>query len=104
MRFVPWYPLAEASKSAPDSAGVYQLKVPSGLRQYPTGKSAMVGYGHATDLASELAELGRADDRNLLCRHAVELTAHQRENLERVLAELLATFERRFGAPPSPAP
>ena len=102
MRFTPWYPLAEASRHAPPGPGVYQLRIRTGLRQYPTGKSAMVRYGFADALRASLDQLAAQPAlAELLCRHAEELSPAERANPRAALAELERAFERRFGTQPS---
>ncbi|MFT3698204.1 MAG: hypothetical protein QM831_33995 [Kofleriaceae bacterium] len=97
MRFCPWYPLAEAGDRTPAGEGVLQLRVPEGLLDYPTGKSAMVHYAHAMDVRA--AALGLAAvHHDLLCRHldpegeAVDYSAFH--------AKVLDEFVRRFGIAP----
>lgn len=100
MRFTRWYPLTEAADNAPATPGVLQVRLATGLIDYPRGKSAMVHYAVADDvrdaalrLASE--QLGPA----LWCRHldpegcAVDYAAEH--------ARLVREFENRFGSPPS---
>jgi hypothetical protein len=94
--FVHWYPLREAGEHAPAGRGVYQIRIPSGLLEYPSGKSAMVHYGSAENLREELAELALAHDQlDFLCRH-------QSSEQPAVLLEFVLTqFERRFGVAPN---
>lgn len=102
MRFVPWYPLAEASRHAPSSPGVYQVRVEKGLIEYPTGKSAMIHYGAARDVRQAVSELADAHPAApWLCRHAVELSPQEEADPEEALERLLDRFRRRFGAPPT---
>jgi hypothetical protein len=102
MRFTPWYPLAEASCHAPSGPGVYQLRVRSGLRQYPTGKSAMVRYGFADELQACLGQLASEPAlAELLCRHGEELSPAEAADPRAALVELERAFERRFGSQPS---
>jgi hypothetical protein len=101
MRFCPWYPLSSAAAFAPATPGVYQVKIASGLIDYPTGRSAMIHYGAARDVRSAVSELAAVHrDRGWLCRHSDEMTAAEAEHPERTLADLLGQFERRFGSPP----
>jgi hypothetical protein len=99
MPFCPWYPLADAAEHTIAGEGVLQLRLASGLIDYPTGKSAMVHYEHAADvraraigLAAELA------GRDLLCRH---LEADAGTDLAQFHAKVRGEFVRRFGAPPA---
>lgn len=98
MRFCPWYPLAQAGEHAPDGENVLQLRVADGLIDYPTGKSAMVRYSHATD-ARMLATRWAAElsSHALLCRHLEIVDG----DCAALTAKLLAEFTRRFGAEPS---
>lgn len=100
MRFTRWYPLAEAGRHAPAGEGVLQLRLASGLVDYPTGKSAMVYYAAADDVRA--AALRFAADYHgapLWCRHldpeghAVDVRAY--------CARLLDEFSRRFGCAPT---
>lgn len=98
MRFCPWYPLAEAAAHAPAGAGVLQIRLATGLVDYPAGKSAMVHYELAADCrACAIALAARFAGRDLLCRHlepgdSEPATIH---------AKVRADFVRRFGAPPA---
>ena len=99
MKFGPWYPLAEAAEHAPAGEGVLQLRLASGLLDYPRGKSAMTHYAHAADVrAAALALAARFAGRDLVCRHLIEIDGAT--DLAAFCAKLLAEFERRFGAPP----
>jgi hypothetical protein len=99
VRFVPWYRLAEAAEHAPARPGVFQVRVESGLIDYPRGKSAMVHYGAADDVrAATLAFAAAHPGAALLCRHAEQTTAAA--DPDAVLATLLARFRGRFGASP----
>jgi hypothetical protein len=101
MRFGRWHRLGEAAAEAPSSPGVFQVKVASGLIDYPTGKSAMVRYGAAPDLKRAVAELASAHaGRDWLCRFSEELSAREAADPDAIVADLLAQFRRRFGAPP----
>lgn len=94
--FVHWYPLREASLHAPDTPGVFQVRVSTGLLEYPGGKSAMVHYGRAESLRSELVALAlQHKEADFLCRH-------QSAKDPSVLLEfVLSQFQRRFGISPS---
>ena len=94
--FVHWYALRDAAEHAPAGPGVLQIKIPEGLRNYPSGKSAMVHYARSQNLQEELIRLaGEHDELDFLCRH-------QSSEQPAVLLEFVQTqFERRFGTAPS---
>ena len=99
MQFCPWYQLAEAATHAPAIEGVLQLRLARGLIDYPTGKSAMVRYEHATDVrARAIALAAELAGRDLLCRH---LDADAGTDLAQFHAKVRDEFVRRFGAPPA---
>jgi hypothetical protein len=98
VRFGPWYPLAEAGDLAPAEEGVLQLRLASGLLDYPTGKSAMVAYRHAPDVRAAALELARACAGDLLCRHLIEIRGAT--DLAAFCAKLREDFVRRFGRAP----
>ena len=101
MRFGPWYPLAEAANHAPAAEGVLQLRLVSGLLDYPTGKSAMVHYEHAADLRASATALATAHPRlALLCRH-LEIEGGEHVDLAAFHAKVREEFVRRFGSPPA---
>jgi hypothetical protein len=56
VQFGAWIPLTMplADDQMPAGAGVFQLRVASGLLTYPRGKSAMVAYGGGADVAAAL--------------------------------------------------
>jgi len=99
MRFGPWYLLAQAGDLAPAGPGVLQLRLASGLIDYPRGKSAMVHYAHAPDVrAAAIAWASAHGADGIVCRHLIERdTAATPAAL---CARLLDDFARRFGAPP----
>ena len=99
MRFCPWYPLAEAASRAPAGEGVLQLRVASGLVDYPRGKSAMVHYAHAGDVRATALALARDKGGELLCRH-LEAEGSEVIDMAAAFARLVGEFERRFGARP----
>ena len=102
IRFGEWVPLAEAAARAPRGAGVYQIKVADGLIDYPTGRSAMIHYGAATDVGDAVAALAAAHPgRAWMCRFAEGLEARGGAEVDGMLQELMTRFRRRFGAPPS---
>jgi hypothetical protein len=99
MRFGSWYPLAEARDHTPASEGVLQLRLASGLLDYPRGKSAMVHYEHAADLGAAAATWAAAHGtEGILCRHLIETTAAT--DLAAFYAKLSEEFVHRFGASP----
>ncbi len=99
MRFCPWYPLAEAGDHTPATEGVLQLRLATGLVDYPRGKSAMVWYGHAADLRGVARALAAAHPgRQLVCRHLIEIDLAT--DLPAFCAKLRAEFVRRFGTVP----
>jgi hypothetical protein len=103
VRFGPWYPLADARDLAPAAEGVWQLRLASGLLDYPRGKSAMVHYAHAADVRA--AALGWAATHGadgIVCRHLIE--SDGATDPAALCAKLLDEFVRRFGAPPAPQP
>jgi hypothetical protein len=99
MRFGPWYPLADARDHAPAGEGVLQLRLASGLLDYPRGKSAMVHYAHAADLRAAAAAWAAAHGPDgVVCRHLIELD--DAGDLAAFCAKLTDEFVRRFGALP----
>jgi hypothetical protein len=96
MRFCPWYPLADADRHAPASGGVFQVRIPDGLLDYPTGKSAMIHYEAAGDLRAAIATFRAAHPVGVgwLCRHTSE------DGSVELHARLLRDFTSRFGTPP----
>ena len=102
MAFGRWYPLDDAAAHAPAGPGVYQVRLAHGLVSYPTGRSAMIHYGAASDVRAKVAELARAHaGREWLCRFADQATAPEAASApDAMLAGLVLAFRRRFGAPP----
>jgi hypothetical protein len=99
MRFGPWYPLADARDHAPAAAGIWQLRLASGLLDYPRGKSAMVHYEHAPDVRAAAMTWAAAHGADgLVCRHLIETDAAT--DLAAFYAKLSDEFVRRFGAAP----
>ncbi len=100
MKFGPWYPLAAAGDHTPTGEGVVQLRLPAGLIDYPTGKSAMVWYQHAPDMRAAALALADAHSKlDLLCRHLIEIDGAT--DVAAFYARLTTDFLRRFGALPS---
>lgn len=97
MKFGPWYPLSEAADRLPAAPGVLQVRLREGLVRYPRGKSAMIHYAGAADVAALAAALAaRFPDAPWLGRASVgpcpDPTA--------AAAGLLADFDERFGSCP----
>jgi hypothetical protein len=103
MKFCPWYPLDDAGLP-PDAPGVFQVRAPA-LLDYPTGKTAMVHYEVARDLRAAIARFaGDHAGRGWLCRHTVEMSPADVDDIESFFARLVRDFRARFGAPPTPTP
>ena len=102
MRFGPWYALSEAGDLAPDAEGVLQLRLASGLLDYPRGKSAMVHYAHGNVRAAASAWALAHGSEGIVCRHLIGIDAAT--DLMAFYARLSDDFVRRFGAPPRLAP
>lgn len=99
MQFGPWYPLAEAGDRAPAAEGVLQLRLASGLLDYPRGKSAMVHYAHAADVrAAAVAWAAEHGAGGIVCRHLIEIDGAT--DLMAFYVKLSDEFRRRFGAAP----
>lgn len=98
MKFGPWYPLREAGDRAPAAAGVFQVRLASGLHDYPHGKSAMVWYEHAVDVRAAVLRFATTHPGDLVCRHLIEHDSAS--DLAALCAKLRADFVRRFGAAP----
>ena len=99
MRFCPWYPLSDAAAHIPAGEGVLQVRLESGLLDYPTGKSAMVWYAFAHDLRAAARALAAAHPHGYLCRHLEEADAGV--DLAAFHAKVREEFVRRFGAEPA---
>lgn len=102
MRFGPWYPLASAADHAPAAPGILQLRLATGLIEYPRGKSAMVHYAHSPDVRAAALALGAvhaATAAGLVCRHLIEFP--DATDLGTFYAKLRDEFVRRFGTPPA---
>ena len=99
MQFGRWYSLADAGDHTPEAEGVLQLRVATGLVEYPRGKSAMVLYAHARDLRAAAQALATAHGTgpDLWCRHLIDIDPAI--DLATFCAKLRDEFERRFGAP-----
>jgi len=103
MRFGPWYPLVEARDLAPAAEGVLQLRLASGLIDYPRGKSAMVHYAHAADVrAAAVAWAAAHGADGIVCRHLIEGDGATAPAA--LYAKVTEEFVRRFGALPELPP
>jgi hypothetical protein len=99
VRFGPWYPLAEAGAHAPASEGIVQVRLATGLVDYPRGKSAMLWYGHSPDARAAALALAEAHaGKDLVCRHLIEI--EDATDLAAFCARLMTEFVRRFGTRP----
>jgi len=99
MQFGPWYPLVDARDHAPAAVGVWQLRLASGLLDYPRGKTAMIHYDHAHDVrAAAVAWAAAHGADGIVCRHLIEVDAAT--DLAVFYAKLSDEFVRRFGSLP----
>lgn len=99
--FGRWYPLREAAAHAPAASGVLQLRLATGLRDYPRGKSAMLHYAAADDVRAAAIALAVAHPEvDWLCRHTEGAVADPWA----LVADLLRMFMVRFGAAPTWTP
>lgn len=97
MRFTSWYPAEQIAERVPTSPGVFQVRAEV-LREYPTGRSAMVHYGCGDDLRATMLAWARTHGfAGARYRHADALARAPTDALE----ILLARFVSRFGSPPS---
>lgn len=93
--FVHWYALRQAIEHAPTGAGVFQIRIATGLIDYPSGKSAMVHYDWAENLQRKISQVAQDHpEGDFLCRH------QSSEQPAVLLAFVFSQFERRFGTPP----
>jgi hypothetical protein len=105
MSFGRWYPLDDGARHAPAGPGVFQVRLATGLRDYPTGKSAMVHYQAAPDLRAAVAAFAAGHaGRGWLCRHTVDLAGEDADDVDGLCARLVRDFRARFGAAPAPTP
>lgn len=108
MQFCPWYPLAHAAAHAPAAPGVWQVRLAKGLRDFPGGKSAMVAYGYADDVAAAVAGFSMQYQAQIplwVCRHLIgndAIPLPPAAELAAFCAKLVAQFTARFGAEPQP--
>lgn len=102
--FSSWYALTEESleANAPDEPAAIQVRRTGGLVDYPSGKSAMVFYGLADDVAARLAELfddelaapGTRGFGSLQFRYYIG------DDPRGYIEKVLHRFVQRFGRPP----
>ena len=78
-----------------------QVRLATGLIDYPTGKSAMVHYEHAADVRASATTLaqGHAGE-DLLCRH-LEIEGGEPVDAKAFHAKVREEFVKRFGSPPA---
>lgn len=99
MRFGPWYPLVDARDRTPREENMLQLRLASGLRDYPRGKSAMVHYAYSRDVcAAACAWADAHGTTGIVCRHLIEID--DATDLAAFYEKVSDDFVRRFGAPP----
>jgi hypothetical protein len=101
MEFDRWYPLASAELHAPSGPGVFQVRIRTGLVDYPRGRSAMVHYGAADNVRVAVRAFANEHPQaDWLCRHLLE--GDGAGAAEAVAARLIRNFAARFGRPPTP--
>lgn len=99
MEFGRWYPLAAAADHAPAAPGVLQVRVRTGLIDYPRGKSAMVHYQAAADVRAAADAIAAANPAaDWLCRHLLAPTDPAAASA--LAAKLIRDFTARFGRAP----
>jgi hypothetical protein len=76
-----------------------QVRLATGLIDYPKGKSAMVHYAHAGDIRAAALALAAAHAAGFVCRHLIEIP--EATDLGVFYAKLRDEFVRRFGSPPA---
>ena len=100
MRFSDWLALDEL-QDLPEQSGLFQVRLKSGLLEYPVGKSAMFYYGYAENLKigcqqfvdSILPKLGQNAHDLLLRTMPLEAMADR-------FKPLIQQFARNFGSLP----
>lgn len=96
--FCPWYPLAETHAYVPPAPGILQLRVRTGLLDYPRGKSAMILYQYCDDLQRKAADLTHShQNHDWLCRHV----SGSADEMVALYELVLERFIGRFGTPPT---
>ena len=104
MKFCPWYPLDDGAAHAAAGAGVFQVRAPD-LLDYPSGKTAMVHYQLARDVRAEVAAFAAAHrGRGWSCRHTIEMSPADVDEIAAFFARLVREFRVRFGCEPTPTP
>ncbi|MCE9575574.1 MAG: hypothetical protein K8W52_20655 [Deltaproteobacteria bacterium] len=104
MQFGRWYPLDDGAAHAPPGRGVFQVRAEA-LLAYPTGKTAMVHYQLAGDVQAEVRAFAAAHPgRGWLCRHTIEMSATDADDIEAFYLRLVRDFRARFGCEPTPFP
>ncbi len=100
MRFSDWTAIDEL-RDVPEKPGLFQIKAGGELLAYPTGKSAMVYYGYAEQLAhgldtfkSDMLPVLELDDKELMVRWMAA------EDKEERFKRYLDTFLSNFGSLP----
>ena len=77
-----------------------QVRVATGLIDYPTGKSAMVHYAHALDVRAAATALAAEHvGEELLCRH-LEIEGAEAVDAVAFHAKVRDEFVKRFGSQP----
>lgn len=106
MRFGTWLALPNPELAAvPEKAGCFQVRVASGLLDYPRGKSAMVAYGAAESAAAACREFlqspvyARAQAYGALLIRFAEPEPHGGAPAQQI-DRLRERFRAQFGAPP----
>jgi hypothetical protein len=102
VHFGVWHPISEASRAAPDAAGVLQTRA-EGVMDYRSGRSAMILY--ACSDASEtlrvfVAGRGARDLDRAISAGARWIRFAPTPEPRRELDRLLEGFVERFGSPP----
>lgn len=101
VKFGGWIAIADAAAQAPDAAGVMQARG-NELIEYPSGRSAMVLYGHsgADSLRAWVTEAGDAELRRAAAAGATWIRFAGTADPAATCARLLHDFAERFGSLP----
>ena len=102
MHFGVWHPISEASKAAPETAGVLQTRA-EGALDYRTGRSAMIMYlcsGADETLRGYVAGRGAPQLARAVSAGARWIRFAEAPNPKDELERLLRVFVDRFGSPP----
>lgn len=84
------------------------MRLANGLREFPGGKSAMVAYGYADNVATAVTDFStqyRTQTPIWVCRHLIgndDIPLPPAPELAAFCAKLVAQFTARFGAEPQP--